>query len=148
MGTHLPFPKGAQFPNFRPLSVVAKWLDRWTKMLLGMEVVLSPGDFGLDGDPVPLPKKGAEPPSPNFRPMFIVAGWIKMLLGWMDQDATWHEGRPQPRRLCVRWGPSPLPTKGVEPLSNFRPISIVAKRLDSLRCHLVWRYSSAQGTLG
>jgi len=33
----------------------------------------------------------------------------------MDQGATWHEGRPQPRRLCVRWGPSPLPTKGVEP---------------------------------
>jgi len=20
--------------------------------------------------------------------------------GWIDQDATWHEGRPQPRRLC------------------------------------------------
>jgi len=25
---------------------------------------------------------------------------------------TWHGGRPQPRRLCVRWGPSPLPPKG------------------------------------
>ena len=32
--------------------------------------------------------------------------------GWMDQDATWHEGRSQPRRLSVRWGPSPLPQKG------------------------------------
>jgi len=30
----------------------------------------------------------------------------------MDQDATWHEGRPQPRRLCVRWVPSPIPQKG------------------------------------
>ena len=28
--------------------------------------------------------------------------------GWMDQDETWHDGRPQPRRLCVRWGRSPL----------------------------------------
>jgi len=40
-------------------------------MLLGMEVGLSPGDFVLIGDPVPLSEKGAE--TPNFRPMFIVA---------------------------------------------------------------------------
>ena len=24
---------------------------------------------------------------------------------WMDQDATWYRGRPQPRRHCFRWGP-------------------------------------------
>ena len=24
--------------------------------------------------------------------------------GWMDQDATWYRGKPQPRRHCVRWG--------------------------------------------
>jgi len=34
-------------------------------MPLGMEA----GDFVLDGDPAPLPKKGAEPP--NFRHLFI-----------------------------------------------------------------------------
>jgi len=33
----------------------------------------------------------------------------------MHQDATWHGSRPQPRRLCVRWGPSPLPQKGRSP---------------------------------
>jgi len=27
MGTQLSLPKGAQPPNFRPISVVAKWLD-------------------------------------------------------------------------------------------------------------------------
>ena len=33
--------------------------------------------------------------------------------GRMDQDATWYGGRPQPRRLCVRWGPrSTLPKNG------------------------------------
>jgi len=32
------------------------------KMLVGMDVGLSPGDFVLDGDPVTLPKKGAEFP--------------------------------------------------------------------------------------
>ena len=25
--------------------------------------------------------------------------------GDMDQDETWHEGRPRPRPHCVRWGP-------------------------------------------
>ena len=37
-------------------------------MPLGMEVGLGPGNFVLDGDPAPLPKKGAEPLS-NFRPI-------------------------------------------------------------------------------
>jgi len=41
-------------------------------MPLSMELGLGPGDFVLDGDPAPLPKKGAESP-PNFRPMFIAA---------------------------------------------------------------------------
>jgi len=38
----------------------------WIKMPLGMNVGLSPGDFMLDGDPAPLPKKGAHPPSQIF----------------------------------------------------------------------------------
>jgi len=42
----------------------------WMKMPLGMEVVLSQGDFVLDGNPTSVPRKGAEPPS--FRPMFIL----------------------------------------------------------------------------
>jgi len=57
----------------------------WIKMPLGMDVGLGPGDFVLDGDTAPLPKKAAEPPS------------------------------------------------------QFWPISVVAKRLDASRCHLVWR---------
>jgi len=36
----------------------------------------------------------------NFRPIFIVAKRLE------HQDATWCGGRPRPRRLCVRWGPS------------------------------------------
>jgi len=76
-------------------------------MPLGMDVGLSPGDFLSDGDPVPLPKNGRSPQI--FGPCSL---WPN---GWMDQDATWHEGRPQSRRLCVRWGASPLlPTKGLE----------------------------------
>jgi len=33
----------------------------WIKMLLGREAGLDPCDIVLDGDPVPLPKKGTEP---------------------------------------------------------------------------------------
>jgi len=57
--------------------------------------------------------------------------------GWTDQDETCHAGRPRPRPHCVRWGPSSPPKGHIPP--NFRPMSIVAKWLDGLRCHLVWR---------
>ena len=51
----------------------------------------------LDGDRAPSPpKKGAV-----FGPCLL---WPN---AWMDQDAAWHRGRPQPSGLCVRWGPSP-----------------------------------------
>ena len=44
-------------------------------MPLLTEVGFSPGDFVLDGDPAPFPKKEAEPGggAPNFRPISIVA---------------------------------------------------------------------------
>ena len=35
--------------------------------------------------------------------------------------------------------PAALLQKGAEPFHNFRSIFIVAKRLDALRYHLVWR---------
>jgi len=55
----------------------------WIKMSLVMELGIGPGDFVLDGDPAPPPKRGAEPP--YFRPMFIVAKWLDELswyLAW------------------------------------------------------------------
>jgi len=83
------------------------------------------------GRPSSTSPKGAEPPI--FGPYLL---WPN---GCMDQVATSYGARPQPRGLCVTWGPSPLPKRGQSPLPNFRPISIVAKRLDASRCHLVWR---------
>ena len=64
-------------------------------MPLGREVGLGPGDFAIDWDPAPLPKKGAEP--------LIFGPFLLWPNGWMDQDATWYGGRPQRRRHCVRW---------------------------------------------
>jgi len=54
----------------------------WIKMPLDMEEGLGPVDFVLDGDPAPVPKKGAEPP-PQFSAHVHcgqTAGWIKMAL--------------------------------------------------------------------
>ena len=46
----------------------------WIKMALGMEVGLGPRYIVLDGDPAPLPKRGAE--RPPFSALFIVAKWL------------------------------------------------------------------------
>ena len=34
--------------------------------------------------------------------------------GWIDQDATWYGGRPQPKLHCVRQGPSSPPPEGAQ----------------------------------
>jgi len=47
----------------------------WIKMKVGMQIALGPGDFVLNGDPAPLPKRGHSPLS-NLGPMFIVAKWL------------------------------------------------------------------------
>ena len=53
--------------------------------------------------------------------------------GWMDQDATWYSDRPQPRRHCVRLGPSPPPCKkGAQQPPLFGPSAFVPKCV----CHL------------
>ena len=167
-------------------------------MPLGMELGLSPSDFVLDGDPALPPQKGGRAPSPIFGPFLLWpngcmhqdATWYggrpqprglcvrwgpsphpqnggrapstffgKFLLqistfllcpnGWMHDDATWYGGRPQPRGLCVQWGPSSpsLPKKGRSPLPNFRPMSIVAERRDGSIWHLAWRWALVQATL-
>jgi len=73
-------------------------------------VGLGPSHIVLDRDPAPLPRKGTEPP-PVFGPFLLSPN------GLMHQDATWYGGRPQPRRLCVRWGPSfPSPKEAQPPI--------------------------------
>jgi len=81
---------------------------RCIKMPHGMDVSLSPGEFVLDGDPV-LPPRQRGLPSPIFGTFLLCPN------GWMHQDATRFGGRPQPRPVCVRWGPSPSPKGGGAP---------------------------------
>jgi len=108
MRTPLPLPKrGGGSPNFSD-HVYCGQTAGWMKLVLGMEVC--PGDFVLDGDPVPFPQKGAELPFPTLGPFLL---WPNCC---MHQNATWYRARLWPRRLCVRWGPgSPLPQRGTDP---------------------------------
>jgi len=85
------------------------------KMKLGTQVGLVPGNIVLDGVPAPPPPKGHSLP-PIFGPYLLRSN------GCMDQDVTWYEARPRPRRLCVRWRPrSPSPKGGGAPLQIFGP---------------------------
>ena len=61
----------------------------------------------LDGDLIPQKGGGAQHPlSPP------ILAYVLCPNGFMDQDATWYGGRPQPRPHCVTWRPSPPPIFG------------------------------------
>jgi len=139
MGTQLPLPKKAAKPSPQfSVHVHCGQMAGWIKTALGTEVGLGPSHIVLDADAAPLPKGG----SPIFGPFLL---WPN---SWMHQDATWHASRPQPRRLCVRWGSSTTSRKGGQStLSKFWPMSNVAKRLDGSRWHLAWRWALVQATL-
>jgi len=125
-----PSPKGCGAPSQFLAHLYCGQTAAWIKMPLGTELGLSPDNIVLDGDPAPPPQKGHTSP--------IFGLYLLRPNGWIDQDATLYGGRPWPRRLCVGWGPHfPSPKGGRPP--NFRPMSVVAKRLDGSRCHLVRR---------
>jgi len=114
----------------------------WIKMALGLEVLLGPGHVVLDGDPAPPPKNGTEPPQFSAHVYCgQTAAWIKMKLnGKLGTEV----GRG-PGTLCYIGTRLPLPQRGTAP--NFRPMSIVAKRLDGSRWHLAWKWALVQATL-
>jgi len=57
-------PKGGRTPKFSA-HVYCDQTAGWMKLVLGMVVGLSPGEFVLDVDPAPLPQKG-QSPLPNI----------------------------------------------------------------------------------
>ena len=76
----------------------------------------------------PSPKRGQSPT--------IFSLCLLCPHGWMDQDATCYGGRLDPSDIVLDEDQLLLSKNGAEP-PNFRPLSIVAKRLDGSRCHLV-----------
>ena len=75
-------------------------------------------------------KRGRGIATPNFGPCLL---WPN---GRMDQDETWHGGRPRPMQHCVRWGDGdPAPPKcGIAP--NFRPNVYCGQRAGCIRIPL------------
>jgi len=51
-----------------------------------------------------------------------------------------------PGHIVLDGDPAPLPKRGTAP-PNCRPISVAAKWLHGIRCHLVWSEASAKATL-
>jgi len=84
----------------------------------------------LDGDLAPRPKKGGTAPLPQFLAHVYcgqTAAWIKMALG--------TEVGFGPGHIVLDGNPASSREKGAQ-LSNFRPMSVVAKkRLDGSRYH-------------
>jgi len=117
LGPSSPFPKGL-WPQFLA-NVHCGQTAGWTKMPLGMEIDLVPGDFLFDGDPAP-PQKKRHSPTQFLAHVYCdqTAGWIKI------------------RQSCVRWGRS-SPLKSTQPPS-FQFMFIVAKWLDGWRRHATW----------
>jgi len=85
-------------------------------MPLGMEVGLSLGDFVLDGDPAPYPKRGAAPQFSAHVDCGRTAAWIEMPLGTdvgrlrdivFDVDAATHRKKAHPSHPifgpCLLW---------------------------------------------
>ena len=81
------------------------------------------GHIVIDGDPATPPSNGHS--SPIFGPYLFRPN------GCMDQDVTWYGAIGLgPGDFVLDGDPAPCPTRGQSSLPNFRPISIVAKRLD------------------
>ena len=104
METQPSSPKRGRSPQFSA-HIYSGQMAGWIKLVLGMEVGLSAVDFVLDGDPAPLPKKGAKPLV--FGPCPL---WPN---GWMGQDGTWHGGGLSPRYIVLDWDPATRPKKVV-----------------------------------
>jgi len=102
-------------------------------MKLGMQAGLGPGHTALDwelGPSSPLSKGNSLQFSAHIC-CGQMAGRIKKMPLGMDIGLN-------PGEFVLDGDPAPLSKKG-QSHPNFRPISIVAKRLDASRCHLVWR---------
>jgi len=91
-------------------------------MKLGKQVGLGHGHIVLDGDPAPLPKGERSRQFSAHICCGQTAGWIKMPLGT-------EEGLG-PGDFVLDGDLAPVPKNGANPFPNFRPMSIVAKRLD------------------
>ena len=132
MGTQLPSPKGAQPPtNFPPISVAAKWLHGSRCHFTWYGARPRPRRLCVRCEPCTPSLKGGRAPKFSAHVYCCqTTGWMKLVLG-MEVGLS-------PGDFVLNGDPAPSPKRVQCHLPNFWPISIVAKRLDASRCHLVW----------
>ena len=87
-------------------------------MPLGTKVGLGPGNIVLDAEPAP--PQGVQPPIFAACLLWQTAGWTKMALGMEVGLGQVH--------IALDGDTAPLPKMGQTP--NFRPMFVVAKRVD------------------
>ena len=120
MGTQLPLPKNrGHSPQFST-HVCCGQTAGWTKMSLGTEVGLGPGDILLRGDTAPLPKNRGH--SPQFSTHVCcgqTAGWTKMSLGMEVDLGSGHTVLYA--TLCSMWTQLPPEKKAHPPHPIFGP---------------------------
>ena len=114
-----PCKKGAQPPNFRPMSLVAKWLDRSRCHLVG-RYTSAQATLCLMG--TQLPPKGHILQFLAHVCCGQTAGWIEMPFGTEVDLGRGH--------IVLDVDPAPLPKKvgHSSSIPSFSPMSIVAKR--------------------
>jgi len=149
METQCPSPKRGRYPKFSA-HVYCGQTAGWIRMPLGTKVGLSPGDSVLDVDSAPSSSQTGWSPLPIFSAHFYCGKTtvcIKMPLvmevGLRPGDFV-SDGDPAPLPKKEAEPGAELPQFSVHPQKrgqspNFRPIFIVAKRLDASRFHLAWR---------
>ena len=77
--------------------------------------------------------------------LFVTLVYCGQTVGWIKMPLCLEVGLGS-GHIVIDGDPLP-PKKEHSPRPNFRPMSVVVKRLDGSRCHLVGRYASAQATL-
>jgi len=96
----------------------------WIKMNLGMQVGLGRDHIVLDGDPATPPAKG--------KLQFLAFTCCGQMAAWIEMPLGMEVGLG-PGDFVLDGDPAPPPQRGAEPPTNFRPMFIVAKRLDGSR---------------
>ena len=137
-GDQRPLHKGCGAPSPFSAHFYCSQTAGCIKMPLGMEVSLSPGDFVLDRDLAPSQKGGGPP---IFGPCLL---WSN---GLMDQDSTWHGGRPWSSPHYARWGHSFPPRKRGQSPPQFSAHLFCGQTAGCIKMPLGMGYASAQATL-
>ena len=92
----------------------------WIKMSLRMELGLGPGDFVLDGNPLPPPQKGGGPPQFSAHVYCDqTAGWMKLMLGMVVGLS--------PGEFVLDGDPAPYPKRGRAPSPILRVVIRISK---------------------